>query len=173
MDNQLRAAGTGGSITLAGRTFIVKGRTVGYQAAMEAEIIRVRGNPMDMFVEAAKNLRDDRQLLDTVALAIAERFRNWRMATHGDYAEFMGTPRGQAFNVWYAIKHNEKPPTIQQVEFWLGELSSEFETQDVVDEKGEHSEKMVHVGWKKIQEIISAIDFASGDDALGNSIGPQ
>ena len=129
----------------------------------EAEIRKLRGDPVKLMCEAARAYKNDRHLLDTVALMIAERFRNWGMATHRDYAEFLDTPRGQAFSVWYAIKHNDNAPSIPEIEFWMGELANEFEEVPVInsetelpetDAKGEPVTEIVNTGWKKIREMM-------------------
>ena len=180
MDGSSRAAGIGGTITLANRQFQVRGRTVGFQAAMEGEIRQLRGDPMENLCRAAKILKGDRQAFDMVSVAVAERFRNWGMATHGDYAEFLNTPRGRAFQVWYAIKDcNEKPPSLEQVTFWLNELEAEWEQVPVIENGVQKIDpdtqqpvtQLENTGWPKSQAIITAIDFASGEDALGNLIG--
>lgn len=181
MDGASRAAGVGAPITLNGRTFTVKGRGPGYQGAVEARIRALRGDPLTKMVEACQSCKDDPAMLDRVSTIFAEKFRNWNMATYADYDEFLRTPRGQAFSVWWAIKHNENPPTVEQVEFWLGELASEGEMQDkpVKDKDGAEvrdndtgevktERQWVSTGWKKIREIINAIDFADGIDPLGN-----
>lgn len=187
-DSIARAAGTGGTITLAGRTYTVKGRTKEYQGTLEAEIIRLRGNPVSMFVDAAKSIKGDRGLLDQVCGIIADRFRNWGMADHADFAEFCRTPRGQALSVWLAIKHNPGCPDVDQIQFELSEIAGEGEVQDVpvlgqngnpeVDEKtglptGRKEPKYVNTGYARIAEIIHAIDVATGEDSLGNLTGPS
>jgi hypothetical protein len=187
MDSVARAAGTGGTITLAGKTYTVKGRTKEYQGILEAEIVRLRGDPISLVVNAAKSLKGDLALLDRVAGIIADRFRNWGMADHSDFAEFNRTPRGQALSVWLAIKHNPNCPDVDQIQFELGEIAGEGEVQDlpVLDEhtgepvidkktgKPKTEETYVNTGWKKIAEIIHAIDLATGEDPLGNSTGPS
>lgn len=186
-DSIARAAGTGGTITLAGKTYTVKGRTKEYQGVLEAEITRLRGDPISLVVDAAKSLKGDRVLLDQVAGVIADRFRNWGMATHADFAEFCATPRGQALSVWLAIKHNPDCPSQEEVQFLLSEMAGEGEVKDdpVIDVvtgeqaidkesgKPQTERKYVNTGWKKVAEIMRAIDVATGEDALGNSIGPS
>lgn len=178
-DSIARAAGAGGTITLAGKTYTVKGRTKEYQGHIEAEILKLRGDPISLTVGAAKSLKDDFTLLDRVCGIIADRFRNWGMVTHRDLAEFCSTPRGQAISIWLAIQHNPGCPSQEEIQFLLGEMSGEGEMQDVpvLDDAGKDTGKkesqFVNTGWKKIADIIRAIDLATGEDPLGNSTGPS
>src|SRR5690349_7646841 len=108
-----RVAGVGGRISLGGREWTVRGRTVGYYALLEAEILRLRGNPYEMIVNAAIGAVrevdggaqvDAVRVVDLIAQAISDRFRNWRFASYNDYGQFYNTPYGEAFQIWSAIK---------------------------------------------------------------------
>src|SRR5574343_805572 len=141
-------AGLGPLVTLGGRQWIVKGRTLEYYSMMEAEIIKKRGNPFEMVVLAARESRDDLKVVDAVAVSVAEHFRNWRFANYQDYIAFNQTPYGEAFQVWAAIRHQDENLTVQQVHFWLMEL-------------------IVLGGANKRTEILDAIELASSEDQWG------
>lgn len=147
-------AGLGPLVTLGGRQWLVKGRQLRYYAMMEAEIIKMRGNPFEMVVLAAANHRQDPGVVNAVAAAVAEHFRNWRFANYKDYGNFNETPYGEAFQVWCAIRHQDEKLTVDQVQFWL-------------------MEEIVQRGPERRTEILAAIEQASSEDQLGNSTGPQ
>lgn len=145
-------------ISLGGRTFSLKGRTLEFYALVEAEIVKLRGNPLTLVVEAAKSLKGEPnapQMLDMVANAVSERFRNWRMTTYRDHAEFFETPYGDAFQIWCCIKHADPSLTPDQVRLWLMEAIASPE------------------GANKRDEIMAAINRASSEDQLGNLTGPS
>jgi len=157
MDGVSRAAGVGPTITLGGRTWTVRGRTVEFYALLEAEIIRQRGDPFKLLAESARTLRDekgavDRVSLDALASSIAAHFRSWNSATYADYAQFWNTPAGDAFRIWAAIRQEDKDLSPQQVLFWLMEM---------LTNEGEG-------GAKKRDEWLDAIDQATGIGTLGN-----
>lgn len=155
MDGVSRVAGVGPTIELGGRSWIVRGRTVEYYALLEAEIIKLRGNPFDLIVTAARQMKDDPAAVDLVARTVAERFRNWRFATYADHADFNNTPYGDAFKIWAAICDQDGALSVQKIVFWMMELYAQ---------EGK-------AGLAKRDAILDAIDQASSDDALGNSTG--
>lgn len=171
-----RVAGVGPTIQLGGRTFTVRGRILGYLAALEAELLRLRGNPLDLIVESARSLRgpDGRidatglLMLDQIASVVAEKFRNWRFATYQDHNEFGNTARGDAFLVWWAIggDPNAKDVTIDQVQHWLMEIRRSIA---MIENDAEREKYRA----EHLDSIYQAIDLASGDDVLGNLTGRQ
>ena len=174
MNGLSRVAGVGPNIKLGGREFKTRGRTLGYFAALEAELLRLRGNPLDLIVEAAKSLRgpdgaiDKVQVvvLDQIAGVVAEKFRNWRFSTYQDQNEFLLTSRGDAFRVWWAISGDARDVSIDQVQHWLMELR---ESLFAIADKDEREKART----ERLDAIYSAIELASGDDVLGNSTGRQ
>lgn len=112
MDGLSRAAGVGPTIEFGGKSYQARGRTIGYYASMEAEICRRRGDPVQLFVNAAVALRKedgkpDVELIEAMSRAVAQSFRNWRNATWQDYSEFIGSVYGQAFEIWWALNDSE------------------------------------------------------------------
>lgn len=156
MDGASQTAGVA-TVVLGGRTLFVKSRDIEFYGLLEAEILRLRGDPLSMVVEAAKNLADHPQaafLVDQVANTVANRFRNWRLATYTDYSEFFNTPHGDAFQLWLCVRHNDPSPSQKQVEKWLWD-------------------EINRGGIKRRDEIMNTIEIASGEDPLGNSAGPS
>lgn len=174
MNGLSRVAGVGPTIELGGRTFTVRGCILGYYTALEAELLRLRGNPLDLIVEAAKSLRgpdgkiDGYQslVLDQIANVVAEKFRNWRFCTYQDHNEFLRTPTGEAFKVWWAIKGDEsaKDVSLPQVQHWMADLRKKLASI-------ESDEEFTKFRVERIDSIFNAIDQASGEDVLGNSTG--
>lgn len=174
MNGLSRVAGVGPAIELGGRTFQVRGLILGYYAALEAELLKLRGNPLDLIVESAKSLRGEdgridgfqSLVLDNIAGVVADKFRNWRFCTYQDHNDFLRTPTGEAFKVWWAIKGDPsaKDVTLAQVQHWLAELRRKLGS--IADEKEYETFRA-----ERFESIFNAIDQASGDDVLGNSIG--
>ncbi len=168
MDGLSRVAGIGPPIRLGGREFVNHGRTLEYDATVEAEILGLRANPCDLIVaamHAVKNEPAGATLIELVVNQIAEKFRNWRFVSYGDMRDFGETPRGDAFQVWFAIGHKESGATLQQVQYWLRELKAKPAPKDADNKPTGPS------GFDKYCDIMNAIDLASGDDELGNSTG--
>lgn len=159
MDGAAIAAGIGGTITIDGRVFTVRARDLEFYAQVEAEIVKLRGNPMELIVQAAQRLKaepDSARLIDVVANAVSNRFRNWRLASYSDYGEFYDTPYGEAFQLWCCIKHNPNCPTPQEIRKWMFDrLNREGDLQAIRD------------------EINSLVNRAGSEDTLGNSTGPS
>ena len=65
-----------------------------------------------------------------IAVVVGETVGVGIMRTSGPTAGRLGEP-ALIYLVWWAIKHNDQSPTIEQVEFWLGEMASEGEMRDV------------------------------------------
>lgn len=150
-------AGVGPRVTFAGRAFQIRGKTNAYYADVEAAIKKLRGNPLDLVVEAGKraSLEKNPDVLDSVAKAVADKFRNWNTTTYVDYIEFMGTPEGDALTIYHAIKDDAPDVTFEQVKFWM------VQTRFYGGESGR----------AKLDEIFKAIATASGEDQLGNLSG--
>lgn len=149
MDGVSHVAGIGPTIELGGKQWIIKGRTIEYYALLEAEIIKLRGNPFDMIIAAAKENPgpEGAMLVNVIASAVAERFRNWRIATYNDYQNFIFSPYGEAFQIWCCLLSKDSV-TVHQVQFWIMEL--------------------LRSGREKLDKILDAIDQASSEDKMGN-----
>lgn len=154
MDGISRVAGQGPTVEFAGKTYQVQARALDHYAKIEAEIIKLRGDPFDALVKAAKELAESPQALASIASLVAEKFRGWRFVTYRDIFEFQGTPYGEAFLIWLGLGNPEL--TVQQVQ---------FEIMEAIQSKGAEA-----LQWK--EGILAAIDQASGVDTLGNSTGP-
>ena len=167
MDGLSRAVGVGPTMELCGQTFSVKGRVIRSYAEIEAEIIRVRGNPFDYLIHIKDTISgmDSKDSEGLMRVAIQEGYKEakkWRYVSGGEIAEWMNeTFRGQCFMVWMCIRHNNREVlTLEKVtELYCDELEA------AASSTGEDGRD------KKKEEIFSAIDQASGDDQLGNSTG--
>lgn len=158
MDGAAIAAGIGGTIEINGQTFQIRARDLEFYASVEAEIIKLRGNPLDLIVEAADRLRnqpDAGRLIDIISQAVSTRFRNWRLATFSDYGEFYDTPYGVAFQLWCCIRHNSNCPGPKVIQKWMF---------DTISKEG---------GLSVRDRIEALINRAGSEDTLGNSTGPS
>lgn len=154
MDGVSRAAGVGPTLEFLGKTYILRGRTCGFYAALEAEIVRRRGNPADILVSAAPALKaagismeEIKSLVDGVVKASL----TLRNATWSDIGSFIDTPWGQAFELWWAI--NDPELTVSRVH-------------DIILESIRENGKFAQ-DW--LDEARESIRHASGE--LGNLIG--
>jgi hypothetical protein len=145
--------GAGGVATFMGRQWTIRGRTVEYYAMLEAEIMRLRGDPLQRLVSAAAEYRNDPQVVNNVAVALSKNFRGWATCSYADYTEFHNSPYGEAFQIWMAIRDQDQALTIRGVLFWLMETAAEDPA----------------LFMQARTEILDAIDRASGHTALGNS----
>ena len=157
-------AGVGPTIQWEGRTFTVKGRTLGHYAQVEAEIIKRRGgNPLTMLAEAAKELKGDLAALNALASVISEHVTTWNSVTYRDHIQFGRSAYGEAFTIWLAIRHNDDS------------LSPEHVQHVVMERMQRDGADAYH--WK--EELLNAIDVASGivpkspGDSEGNAPSPQ
>ena len=166
MESSSRALGIGPTNRFDGRDCVVKGRTQEFHAMVEAEILQHRGNPYEGLIHAATTIKKDDGKTDEVAIrvlvdAFSRSFRTYRYATQDDILEYRNTPRGRAFMVWYCLRDNfEKTWTIDRVQFILQESMQQSLIQGRLAEWSE---------W--YQSLLRAIEIASGEDFLGNSIG--
>ena len=156
--------GVGPTIQWEGKTFTVKGRTLGHYAQVEAEITKRRGgNPLHMLTQAARELKGDLASLNALAAVISENLTKWNTISYRDHLQFGTSAYGEAFNIWLAIRHNDEtmtPETIQHV---------------VMERMQADGAKAYR--WK--EEILDAIDVASGvppkptGEPEGNDESPQ
>ena len=54
MDGSAVTAGVGGTIQINGKRYSIRARTVEFYALVEAEIVKLRGNPLDLIVQSAQ-----------------------------------------------------------------------------------------------------------------------
>lgn len=157
-DDLSRASGAGPTITWKGKTWTVRGRTVGYVGQINAEIIARRGDPFDMLVNAAKASGMTPEALAMLCHSVSQHFRGWSTVTHGDFHEFCyRSMEGEAFQVWLSLRENDGNLTVDEV---LHELT------EAVTNHGSDG-----LAWK--HDILNKIDQASGGGDLGNLTGPQ
>jgi hypothetical protein len=156
-DGLSRVAGVGGSITLGGKSWQVRGKTLEYYASLEAEIIKTRGsNPFEMIVESATILKNEPEILRQIIRELAQEAKGWRFVKDWDFFDFLSTPRGRSMHLWLSIKHNEGAPSKDDCHVqYMREVAI----------KGTEGAQ----AWQN--EIDEAIRQASGEGPLGNSTG--
>jgi hypothetical protein len=156
-DGLSRVAGVGPSITLGGKSYQVRGKTLEYYAALEAEIIKTRGgNPFEMIVDSAAILKNDPELLRQIIQTLAAEAKEWRFVRDWDVIVFLSTSRGRSLHLWLCIKHNAGAPSRDDCHVqYMREVAV----------RGREGAQV----WQ--DEIDNAIKQASGEDELGNSTG--
>ena len=162
-DGISRASGAGPMMTFAGKEYRIQGRSNGYYALLDAQIIARRDNPFQMFVDAARELIENTGIADVKVLGalssmISRDFRGWRNVTFLEHLEFEETSYGTAFTIWYGLGAEECGLTIEEVRH---EIEEERLRQKLAS-------------WSVwLEGFRKAIDQASGIDELGNSTGPD
>ena len=110
MDGLSRVAGIGPTIRLGGETLTVRGRTLRHYAELEAEIIRLRGDPFDLIRENRKELsRFGDELIEKLFNQIDMK---WRIVKIEEIHEWLTTLQGRIFSVWQATRHNGEKHTL-------------------------------------------------------------
>jgi len=109
MDGLSRVAGIGPTIQLGGETLTVRGRTLRDYAELEAEIIRLRGDPFDV-------IREYREELSQFGDELIEKLFNqidmkWRIVRIEEIHEWLATFLGRVFSIWQATRHNGEKHT--------------------------------------------------------------
>lgn len=150
-------AGIGPRVTVNGKSYQVRGKTNRFYAELEAELLKLRGDPFDMIVEAAKrgNIDNDPTLVRKVAEVVVTQFRNWRTMTYKDYAIFMDSATGDALTVYHCLKQDAPELTFEDVKHVITEMR--FSNSDAAREE--------------LNALFTAIEQASGENPLGNSNG--
>jgi hypothetical protein len=158
MNGLSRTAAVGPRVTLNGKEYQVRGKTNRFYAELEAELLKLRGDPFDLIVEAATRakLDKDAELLNNVANIVTAKFRNWNTMTYSDYLEFMNSPTGDALTAYHCLREDAPELTYDEVKFWLVKVKC-------ITQKDEEIAEM--------QALFKAIEVASGEDQLGNSNG--
>lgn len=170
MDGISRTAGVGPLITLGGEKFTVQGRILRHYAEIEAEIIKLRGNPLQMVRDSVAamsgggdvdSLLQRPEFLTNVVSMMFDEAKRWRFVDRQDLAQFLSnTWHGIVVSTWLAIRHNDiQRLTITEV----GNLLS--------DEYESRMRKDPEDAQQFAESIFSAIDQAGGEDELGNSTG--
>lgn len=109
MDGLSRVAGIGPTVRLGGETFTVRGRTLRHYAELEAEIIRLRGDPFEL-------IRSNRDMLSRFGDELIEKLFNqidvkWRIVRIEEIHEWLTTLHGRIFSIWQATRHNGEKHT--------------------------------------------------------------
>jgi len=160
MDGSSRAFGVGPTIQLRGKTYTVNGRIFRHYAEIEAEVIRLRGNPFEMIPQARDVLSGELATLSFVLREIFNEARRWRFLSHADFHEFLDSWRGEVMQLWMAIRHNDPELTLDAVMEMFGD-----EVENITRTKGVKES----LEWR--DKVSEAIAQASGEDPLGNSTG--
>lgn len=149
--------GIGPRVTINGKSYQVRGKTNRFYAEVGAEILKLRGNPFDMIVDAGikGRISGDPDVVSQVANVVATQFRNWKSVTYSDYLEFINTPAGNALLVYHCLRTDAPELTYDDV------LHTWTELRFSADPEAE----------KTIADVVKAIAQASGEDQLGNSNG--
>jgi len=162
LDGISRAAGVGPLITLCGEQYEVQGRILRHYATIEAEIIKRRGNPLQLVRECIEGLAgaesvsevfDNPEMLTRLVSVMFDEAKRWRHLNE----EWHGT----VVATWLAIRHNDpKRLTVDKV----GEMVSDDYEDRMRKEGMEAAEQL-------IADIFAAIDQAGGEDEMGESTG--
>ena len=157
MDGLAHITGVGPRVTLNGKSYQVRGKTNRFYAEVEAEILRLRGDPFQMLIDAAirGKATNDETLLSRIAESVAGNFRNWRVMTYSDYWDFLNSPMGDAFLVFHCLHKDDPELKFEDVHHYLAQIRLRG---------GKEKEQ-------ELKSLFAAIHSASGDDILGNSNG--
>lgn len=168
MDGLSRVLGEGPQLNVCGKDWSVKS-VLRHYAAIEAEILRLRGNPFDAIPQAVASFATQQAdglskeqaelvsgrcqaMLSVTMRQIVNELRTWKHVSNTDYVDFVSTPRGRAFLVSKSIEHNPGAPSPEDV---LAFVVQRFFCKDVA--------------W--IEESERVVAQAAGMDTLGNSTG--
>lgn len=154
-----RVAGIGPRVTLNGQDYQVRGKTNRFFAEVQAEILKLRGDPFQMIVDAGRRgkLENDPDLLNRIADVVAEKFRTWGMVTYSDYLDFLRTPEGDAFTAYHCLRQDAPEITLDDVRDYI--INMKFKG------LGDEAAK------KEVEALDDAILAASGEGHSGNSNG--
>ncbi len=142
MDGLSRVAGVGPTVWFGGETLTVQGRTLRHYAELEAEIIRLRGDPFDIIRKWRKELsRFGNELIEKLFNQIDVK---WRIVRIEEIHEWSATLCGRVFSIWQATRHNGEKHTFD----WTAETLSRSS-----------------IEWAQIER---AVNQASGLDELGS-----
>lgn len=168
MSGESRAFAQGPSVFFDGRTVQAQARDNNYDGFIEAEAVRARGNPMDVLLKAARELKTDDGHLDLASLSnltqsVMAEAKLWRNCTVYEKRVFMATPYGEAATLWYCLRHGfDKDWTIDRVRYVMAESM-----RAALAMGGEAIQQWAD--WK--DGLFAAIDQAGGEDILGNLTG--
>lgn len=168
MSGESRAFGAGGTVFFDGRTVPVRPRDNFFDGFIEAEVVKARGNPMDLVVAAAAGMKDSNGAVDEKTLvllvsSVMQEAKTWRNCTDWEKRVFLATPFGEALTLWYCLKAGfDSNWTIDRVRYVMGEslrAAIKAGNQAIAEWNG----------WRN--GLFEAIDKAGGEDLLGNLTG--
>lgn len=160
MDGISRTSGVGPTITLGGKAYTVSGRILRHYAEIEAEIIKLRGNPFDFVRQASESLKDSPEVLAIVINQAWDLARTWAYVSSEDLSEFLVSWRGVVFALWLSIREQSAGLEFDEVLTLFGDECEDRKRKDPAS--------------NFVEEVDAAITQGGGDDELGNSTGsPQ
>lgn len=156
-----RVAGIGPRVTLNGKEYQVRGKTNRFFAEVQAAILKARGNPLDMIVEAGikGKVAGDPELIGKIAEVVADKLRTvWGMVSYRDYLDFMNSSEGDVLEAYHCLVQEDKTVTLDDVRDYI--LTMKFKGLDDPAAKQE------------LEDLFKATASASGEGGpLGNSNG--
>ena len=162
MNGLSSVVGVGPIVEFGGKEYTVKAKMLEQHAIVEAQIVKNRGNPFDMFRAAAESFSDNPDGFAKIVPIVMSQAKGWKIVTFDEVREYLNsTLEGMALSVWMAIRHNNPEKlTISYVkETFVNELESR------IQKDGDASADR---WWRS---LVSNIEQAEGVDELGNSTG--
>lgn len=170
MEGSSRFFGVGPTVFFDGRECRVQPRDMEFYALVESNVIQGRGDPFAGLIKSAQLLRGSDGKPDELGIRIlvdqfAKSFRGHREATHDDVSRWMTSPKGEAFTIWYCLRSN-----FDELKSWpVGRVAYILQESFQIAVSQGTAAFMAWSNWKN--DLMSAIDAASGEDFLGNLIG--
>ena len=159
MSDISRVAGVGPTIKLGGLTLTANPKTMRHYGEISAEIIRRRGNPMDLIRQAREVLTPD--IVQQFVEKAFEEAIKWKTVTTLQLFEFLQTLDGMLFMLWLSVRDNDRSLyTLEHVSMLYLD---------------EYEARLRAGGAKAAQEyeaeIEASLSQADSDNELGNSTG--
>ena len=153
MDGLSRVAGIGPTVRLGGETLTVRGRTLRHYAELEAEILRLRGDPFEMirgnrgaFSRFGKmeSTPHKKELLEELFNQIDMK---WRIARIEEIHKWLTTLRGRIFADWQATRHNGEKHTFDWTAKELFRSPAEWEQVEKAVNQASGLDELAALDW--------------------------
>jgi len=162
MSSLASATGKGPTIEIDGQTLSIQPRLVEHFGEVAAEILKLRGNPLDGIREIKDVFVDDPSVIDHFVRVAFEQTKKWKYVSLEEIGEYLeSTWDGQVMGVWMAIREND--PNKWTHSYFRQQFSREFEKR--LRSGGENAA----AEW--LSSIENVINEASDEGELGNSNG--
>ena len=197
MTDVSRAAGVGPTVQIRGRTFTVNGYIQEHYATIHAEILKQRGNLMDLARGMARRMDEDvdedgNSLLDHNLLyhlveRITEKHKEWNHVGMDERDRFLNeTWEGFTLYCWLAVRHNEGcPQDLEEFRKWIArdmedrQKAARQEARQKIEAAQERGEStadledpdvaMIRASAQYRANLQDVIEQAGGMDEMGNS----